>query len=265
MRNHDPVPDASVRIETTEHSAHSKLETHSRNAHYLSVVLAGSYIEQVSWHSLDCLPMVLRFHAAGEEHSHRVGPSGARCLNIELSDEWSESLDRFKNAADRPIMVGSGGWWALQAAAVHRDGTEDSLLLVESLTAQLLNLCERQSQIDQAADRSAAIKRAIIAIEEGLGNNLSLTALAAVAGLHPTHFARTFRKATELTVGEYVRHRRVARAQALMMSMPSMGISRIAAETGFADHAHLTRTFRHISGVIPRAYRTALEREGLIT
>lgn len=209
--------------------------------------------------------MRIRFHLADEEHSHRVGPLGARCLNIELGDAWSESLERFKHATDRPILVESGGWWALQAAALHRAGNHDSQLLCESLAAELLNLCERQLRIDQAVDRSAAIKRAITAIEDGLGYDLSLTSLASIVGLHPTHFARSFRKTTGLTVGEYIRHRRVARAQALMIAMPSMGISRIAAETGFADHAHLTRTFKQISGAIPSVYRSALEREGLIS
>ena len=265
MRKHSSVPERSVRIETTAHAAHSRLEVHSSSIHYLSIVLAGSYVEQVGSHSLDCLPMRLRFHEAHEEHSHRVGPVGARCLNIELSDAWSESLNRLKNANRRPILVESGGWWALQAAALHRDGNQDAQLLFESLAAELLILCERQSRIDQAVERSAAIKRAIISIEDGLGNKLSLTELALAAGLHPTHFARSFRKTTGLTVGEYIRHRRVARAQALMISMPSMGISRIAAETGFADHAHLTRTFRQISGAIPSGYRSALEREGLIS
>ena len=209
--------------------------------------------------------MRLRFHEAGEEHSHRVGAFGARCLNIELGCAWSESLARFRNATDRPILVESGGWWALQAAALHRDETRDSQLVYESLAAELLNLCERQSRIDQAADRSAAIKRAMAAIEDGLGSNLSLIGIASAAGLHPTHFARSFRKATGLTVGQYIRHRRVARAQALMVATPSMGISRIAAETGFADHAHLTRTFKQVSGAIPSAYRSALQHEGLIS
>ena len=258
MRNHSHVTNQSVRVDTTSHAAHSRLGVHSRSVHYLSVVLGGSYVEHVSSHALDCLPMRLRFHAADEEHSHRVGPLRARCLNIELGDAWSESLDRFRNAIDRPILVESGGWWALQAAALHRDGSDDSKLLFESLAAELLNLCERQSRIDQAVDRSSAVKRAVIAIEDGLAGNLSLTDLARVANLHPTHFARSFRKATGLTVGEYIRHRRVARAQALMIGMPSMGISRIAAETGFADHAHLTRTFRQIARANPSAYRSAL-------
>jgi AraC family transcriptional regulator len=209
--------------------------------------------------------MRLRFHAADEEHSHRVGPSGARCLNIELSDAWHESLIRFGDVSDRPILVESGGWWALQAAALHRDGTPDSQLMLESLAAEMLVLCERQSRIELAVDRSAAIRRAIAAIDDRLGHQLSLTDLALVAGLHPTHFARSFRKLTGLTVGEYIRHRRVARAQALMIAMPSAGISRIAAETGFADHAHLTRTFRQISGTIPSAYRAALEEERFIS
>ena len=265
MRNHSSSPGPTVHIETTSHSAHSKLEPHSRSIYYLSIVLSGSYVERVCSRSLDCLPMRLRFHAAGEEHSHRVGPLGARCLNLELTDEWAESLVRFKSANDRPILVESAGWWALQAAALHRDGSADSELLFESLAAELLDLCERQSRIDQAMARSTAMKRVIAAIDAELGNNLSLTALASVAGLHPTHFARSFRSMTGLTVGEYIRHRRVARAQALMIAMPSMGISRIAAETGFADHAHLTRTFRQLSGAIPSAYRIALEREGLIS
>ena len=252
--------ESTVRVESTIHAPMARIDSHCPAVDYLSVVLSGSYVERVSSHSVECLPMQLRYHPAREEHSHRMGSRGACCLNIELSSAWRESLDRL-DGIRHPLLVQSAGWWALQAAALHRNKSPDAELRFQSIAAELLNLCERESRIQQAVDRSVAIRRAIVSIDDLLAGTISLTSLAAVAGLHPTHFARSFRKNTGLTVGEYVRHRRIGRAQQLMSSNPSMGLSRIAAESGFADHAHLTRTFRQIAGTTPGVYREALERE----
>ena len=56
---------------------------------------------------------------------------------------------------------------------------------------------------------------------------------------------------------------RIARAQRLLVSEPSFSLSRVAVESGFFDHAHLTRSFRRALGVPPSEFRSVLERARL--
>jgi AraC-like DNA-binding protein len=59
---------------------------------------------------------------------------------------------------------------------------------------------------------------------------------------------------------DYQRQLRVRAARRLL----GHGVSpaRAAAETGFADQAHLTRWFRRYCGVTPGAYRAATHADG---
>ncbi len=82
----------------------------------------------------------------------------------------------------------------------------------------------------------------------------SLRRLARAAGVHPVHVSRAFRAHFGQTLREYVRERRLACAVAALLSSPDT-ISVIAAESGFADHAHLTRTMHQCLGQTPSALR----------
>lgn len=65
------------------------------------------------------------------------------------------------------------------------------------------------------------------------------------------HLQRRFPAATGLTLREFARIRRLREALAQHIEARPLGWSRIAADTGFVDHAHLTREFRVLTGLPP--------------
>ena len=75
--------------------------------------------------------------------------------------------------------------------------------------------------------------------------------------MHSVHFAATFRRFLGCSLGEYQRRRRFEYARQKLADR-SMTLAEIAASAGFADQAHLTRTFKRFSGMTPAAYRTFL-------
>ena len=72
--------------------------------------------------------------------------------------------------------------------------------------------------------------------------------------MHPVHLARVFRRHHGCSMGEYARRLRVERAAEALTST-GLPIGRIAHRTGFADHSHLSRTFRRMTGESPSEYR----------
>lgn len=52
-----------------------------------------------------------------------------------------------------------------------------------------------------------------------------------------------------------IRRHRLQEAARRLREDPSLTVSRVAAELGYADHSHLTRDFRRVLGLSPQAYR----------
>ena len=82
----------------------------------------------------------------------------------------------------------------------------------------------------------------------------SVEALAAEAGLTPSHFCRVFKRATGLSPHQYVMKARLDRAQQ-MLGGTDLSISQIADCLGFGSQSHFTRAFRTFTGQTPSAWR----------
>lgn len=98
-----------------------------------------------------------------------------------------------------------------------------------------------------------AMTRVMTYIEQNLGDDITLEALAAVACLSRFHFVKMFRLSTGYSPIHYVLRRRVERAR-LHLALGCWKISDLAAELGFCDQSHFTRLFRRMTGFTPRAY-----------
>lgn len=77
-----------------------------------------------------------------------------------------------------------------------------------------------------------------------------------VAGVHPVHLARVFRKFTGCSPAEFVRQRRLERAQVLVRDT-MRPLADIAASCGYADQSHFSNVFRRETGHTPGTCRMA--------
>lgn len=87
-------------------------------------------------------------------------------------------------------------------------------------------------------------------IETNLDQKLALANLAMVAGVSLTRLKTLFRNSTGTSVHQYVIHRRVAYARALMATT-TMPASEIALAAGFAHQSHMASTMRRLLGQSP--------------
>jgi AraC-like DNA-binding protein len=105
---------------------------------------------------------------------------------------------------------------------------------------------------------AAAIRRARDFLDGRLDMTVSLEEIAAASGLPPFRMYRAFERATGMTPHAYQRQARIRAALDLIRR--GEPLADIAAATGFADQAHLTRSFKARMGVTPGAYRQARAR-----
>ena len=98
------------------------------------------------------------------------------------------------------------------------------------------------------------VSRAIEFIEANYSCDISLLEIAAAAGLSITQLTQVFQKTTGETPYSYVISRRLRQAVQLLHHS-DLPIAHIALDVGFADQAHLTRTFRRRFGKTPKLVR----------
>jgi AraC family transcriptional regulator len=100
----------------------------------------------------------------------------------------------------------------------------------------------------------AALTRSLTYIQANLDQDLSLEALAAVAGCSAPYFARRFADMMGETPKQYTSRLRLERA-ALRLILLDDGVLDIALDCGFSCHETFSRAFRRRFGVAPNAFR----------
>ena len=91
-------------------------------------------------------------------------------------------------------------------------------------------------------------------IDAQIANEITISDLAAVAGLSQYHFIRAFKDTVGLPPYQYVLSERIHRARGLL-SNPDLSLGDVALAVGFSDASQLNRVFRKFVGVTPTAYR----------
>lgn len=167
------------------------LPTHAHEYACVVVVLQGGFHERHGAQTRTAGPGTVIVRSAGEPHSNRFAPGGGRCLNVELPPQWP---GRTVDVAIRPAAW-SGGPYSLHGRRLHLELIHDddlSALAAESLILEILFGLEREERSALAAP--PWLMRARDRIHDDPAARVTLAVLAAEAGVHPVHFATTFRR-----------------------------------------------------------------------
>ena len=97
-------------------------------------------------------------------------------------------------------------------------------------------------------------RRATELLAEHLDGSFRLATLVSECGLSVSHFAKSFRQSFRTSPHRYLIRQRIERARHLL-SHSVCPLSEVALQTGFADQAAFTRTFRAIVGRPPGQWR----------
>jgi AraC-like DNA-binding protein len=140
-------------------------------------------------------------------------------------------------------------------AAEHGDQLASSSLLTAALTRLLRAHAAPHPAHprDLASQAPASVSAVRDLLPERLADAPSLAELAALTGLSQFALLRAFRRETGMPPHAYLNQLRVRRARLLLDS--GLAPADVAAQTGFADQAHLTRHFKRVVGVPPAAYQ----------
>lgn len=94
-------------------------------------------------------------------------------------------------------------------------------------------------------------------IELHHADELTLSELAGLMGMSPSHFSRLFRSEVGIPLFEYINRTRVRKA-CLLLKDPELSITRVAFDVGYNSVSFFNRYFRRVMNVTPREYRRYL-------
>jgi AraC family transcriptional regulator len=236
----------------------TRFRGHEHNGLHLCAVLRGGFRE---WHGRDTTvvsPGLLRI-SPSSAHDIHFGDAGARCLVVEVSDHDASALRRLPAQSE---FVADPWLTSLTQRLDLALRPGQSLSSAHDLMLELLAQIARREMGRPSGPPPRWLVSARAHLADQWRTPPSAETLAREAGVHRVHLVRSFRDHFGCTLRGYVRRRRVARAVG-MLSGTRVPLSQVAAECGFADQAHLTRSVQQALGVTPLTLRRRAGHPGI--
>jgi AraC family transcriptional regulator len=248
---------AEFTLTETAYAARHQLPKHSHERACFIVVLQGTFSEVYEKRQRACEPLTLIFRPPNETHQNRFHDQGARCLNVEVNEQWLRRVGMYSRALDDSADF-CGGPFSQLAAGIYREYRqmdEASPLAIEGLLLGIVAEATRRSMPSSSVGRPRWIGQAEEMIRARFREPLTLMGIAAAVNAHPVHLSTVFHETYGCTIGEFKRRLRVEFACG-QLSGSDEPIIKIALSAGFYDQSHFSRTFKRHTGITPAAYRS---------
>ena len=129
----------------------------------------------------------------------------------------------------------------------------DIFTLEQAVMQMFLTL--KLSLQDTAGIQGQLTEKAMQYIEENIAADLSLEQLADALHISASHLSRTFKKATGLSLTDYINQLRITKAKELLRGT-DIYIYAISEMVGYHDATYFSSMFKKLVGVSPSEYRT---------
>lgn len=250
------VETSACRVTEARFSAGDILHAHSHDRPIMAVMLSGSFETEIVRKRFECLPDHAWTEPCEERHANYIGRQGARVLVFQPDPKFQPVFSSIESLIEDVAHVRDPSLSLDARRVLHEMDQPDSLAQL-GIDALMVGMLLRISR----AHRKLGGRRApawLPLVREMLHDEFrsppSLTMLASVAGVTPTHVCHAFKSHIGIPIGEYVRRVRATWA-AEQLRTTNQRLSAIALAAGYADQSHFTREIRRLLGARPSEYR----------
>jgi len=229
-------------------------EWHSHENLHLSYVFQGGGESQSNTRakmSLNTRFSDIYLYRAGEKHRWLPRPGVSKSINIELRPAFFENLifdeTRFESALERNIEI-KFLMLKLQKEMLFAD--RESPETIRSLLYELGS----SFSVKDTYKPPRWVGIAAEVLNDHWDKSVSLDELSVATGIHPVTISKYFRKHFFCTLGEYLRKLKIDRSLPLVKDSKK-SLTEIAMTCGFSDQSHFTRTFKNVTGFLPKDFR----------
>ena len=184
----------------------------------------------------------------------------------DLKEEIAAALQISEEMLEPRVIIGGPKPFTTELAQrirrhILQEATPNQYLraLCIVLIVEMMRIPPEQLRTGRSATLDGRVLQMVLNyIDANLDADLSLEALAGLAGVLTHQFARAFKKTTGEPPHHYVLSRRIDAARELLRSTEN-SISDVAYATGFSSQSHMTTTFKRELGVTPAQVRSDAE------
>lgn len=156
-------------------------------------------------------------------------------------------------------------WCLVRLGARTPAGADTALGLEEAARRLVLRLQQLRGgpTPDWSADRTVfdpvTLSNLVHYVDAHLRLAPTMSALAMLVALSPSHFAKKFRLSTGLSLQRFVNRRRVL-ASIPLLQANTLPLAHVGLDLGFSSQSHFTRLFSGLTGMTPAKYRKQFRR-----
>jgi AraC family transcriptional regulator len=233
------------------------LAPHVHERACVATTLTGSFDSRMRGKPYWSQSSMMLCEPAGERHDNRIGSGGARVLIVQPDGDRLELVRPFVSFLDVINHRGAPDVAPIARRLSVEIAQPDNLtpLAVEGLALELIATAARAFESRTRESAPAWLCRVRDYLHDDITAAPSLTRLATLAGVHPGHLTREFRRHYGGSIGSYLRTLRLDWAARRLVESDDP-LAAIASSAGFADQSHFTRSFRAAFGCTPSVYRS---------
>ena len=247
-------------LEATKRAEH--VDEHSHDDAHFVLATHGRYITTAAGPETE--GPVLVYNPPGVIHRDRFVDVGGYFLAVSFeAADWRALADAGRDAAiDALRLTGPAARKAALRLTRSLLARDNEALSLEGLSLELA--AQALTPTPDSDKRPSWLDEAETYLADAFDQPIGVAELARVAGVHPVHLARGYRRWLGAAPGDRLRTRRLERAADLLMRGRDP-IGEIALVSGFCDQSHLNRQFLKAYGVTPGEFARLCGRRHVAT
>lgn len=254
-----PIPRLNIQSAEAHYQSGVSMLPHYHDQACLVLILFGSVTHTEGPRSTVLHPRSVLYLPPAERHADVFGRGGARCIVSKIDPVWTHHRLGAEFDGLTPRVTRDDRLYSLGVAIHQEIKKPDDLsgLIVEGALLELLGRWKRDHR-RRGQYVPAWLKLLKSMLLDSFRESVSLQDLSRVAGVHPAHVAREFRRVYGVTTGAYVRKLRIDFVAQRLSAPAGVTHSRLvdlALDAGFSSHAHMAFAFKRITGFTPSEFR----------
>lgn len=234
----------SYRASRSDHLLHYHSNPH------ISFVLEGGHLEKRKKQEYERLAGDVLFCNSGEPHQF-VTPTDSKNINIEFEPIYLENNGISEMEIERTTAISPRANLAILRIFREMEEIDDvTQLSVESILLELIT----NPIVIEGSKKPQWFRYLLEILNDEWNQPLSLDELSRCTQVHPVTISKYFPKYMQCTLGQYRRQLRISRSLGFIKNS-NLSLTEISFTCGFSDQSHFIRTFKHMTGYLPKEFQ----------